>query len=433
MDSKRYRARITLSIAIIGLVLTAACERAEKEAEQPATRFIPKAGPLSYPRAENQVGFPVAATQAAIPLDNAQTPAKIALGEKLFFDGRLSVDGTVACSTCHDPAHAFTDARPTSIGIQNRAGQRNAPTILNALYNKTQFWDGRAETLEDQAALPIVNPSEMGQPTLDAAVARIAAIPEYQEAFDEVFSRPPNGADLARAIASYERTQYSFDSPFDRFIAGEKNAIDDSTKRGWEIFNTRGRCNKCHALSEQKRDPTFFMDNDFHNIGVGIIRHNVVALACKAEQSINSGNTIAVDTAAIQSDMSVLGRFLITKKALDTAAFKTPGLRNVLVTAPYFHDGSQETLWDVLDHYNKGDGVHNPYLDQDMQPLALSEPDIDDVVAFLASLTSPDYHDLGIQELERQRALSKTNRPQRDTARAFGPKPVQPKPPGHCP
>ncbi len=172
------------------------------------------------------------------------------------------------------------------------------------------------------------------------------------------------------------------------------------------------------------------MDNDFHNIGIGIIRHNVVALARQAKQLIKSGDTAAVDRAAIQSDMSALGRFLITKQEPDIAAFKTPGLRNVLVTGPYFHDGSQKTLWDVMDHYNKGDGLQNPYLDQDIQPLALTEADIDDIVAFLASLTSPDYKELGVTELARQHELSLTKRPQRDTPRAFGPKPVQPTPPG---
>jgi cytochrome c peroxidase len=160
---------------------------------------------------------------------------KISLGEKLFFDGRLSADGTVACSSCHDPARAFTDSRPVSIGINGRVGQRNAPTILNALYNKSQFWDGRVKTLEEQAALPIINPDEMGQPSMDAAIAKIGAIAEYKEVFQRVFGHPPNGPDLVRAIASYERT------PFDHFIAGQKNAINDSAKRGWELFNTKGR------------------------------------------------------------------------------------------------------------------------------------------------------------------------------------------------
>jgi cytochrome c peroxidase len=144
------------------------------------------------------------------------------------------------------------------------------------------------KTLEEQAPRPIANPSEMGQPSLDAAVVQIAALPEYQQAFRSVFGRTPSGRDLVRAIASYERTQFLFDSPFDHFIAGDKNAISESAKRGWELFNTRARCNKCHALTEEKRDATYFTDNDFHNIGIGI-RHDVVALACQAEQLINSG------------------------------------------------------------------------------------------------------------------------------------------------
>jgi cytochrome c peroxidase len=395
-------------------------------------RPIPIAGPLAEPKSLKQVGVPVEATRAAVPTDNPQTPEKIALGQKLFFDGRLSVDGTVACSTCHDPVHAFAEGRPVSIGVKGRVGQRNAPTVLNALYNKSQFWDGRARTLEEQAALPITNSSEMGQPSLDAAVAQVASLPEYQQAFRSVFGRPPSGPNLVRAIASYERTQFSFDSPFDHFIAGDKNAISESAKRGWELFNAKARCDKCHALTEEKRDATYFTDNDFHNIGIGIIRHNVVALACQAEQEINSGNAIAVDRAAIQTNMSALGRFLITKKDADIASFKTPDLRNVLMTAPYFHDGSQETLWDVMDHYNKGDGIHNPYLDPDMQPLALNEGEIDDVVAFLVTLTSAQYAEQGAREFAMQRELSRTNRSQRDTARAFGPKPVQPKPSRNC-
>jgi cytochrome c peroxidase len=393
---------------------------------------IPDAGPLARPRPLQQVGLPVELTRKVTPPDNPQSPEKIALGQKLFFEGRLSADGTVACATCHDPARAFTDGRPTSVGIDGRTGQRNAPTVLNALYNKAQFWDGRANSLEEQAKLPIVNRVEMGQPSLDAAVAKIAGVEDYKQAFLTVFGRPVNGPDLLRAVASYERALVSFDSPFDHFVAGDKNAIDDAAKRGWELFNTKAQCNKCHALTDTKRDVANFMDNDFHNIGIGIIKHDVVALAVKAEKRIASGDTAAIDQAAIGTDMSALGRFLITKKDVDTASFKTPNLRNVLVTGPYFHDGSQETLWDVIDHYNKGDGLKNPWLDEDIQPLALTEEEIDDLVAFLASLTSPDYQTLGARELVRQRALSRTSRPQRDTKRAFGPKLPKPKSPRSC-
>ena len=385
---------------------------------------IPKSGPLAQPRSTRQVGLPSDKTLAAIPPDNPQTAEKIALGQKLFFDGRLSVDGTVACATCHDPQRAFTDGRPTSIGVLGRRGQRNSPTVLNALYNQTQFWDGRAKTLEDQAALPITNPVEMGQPDLEAAVASLAPLPEYQQAFQAVFGRPPNAQDLVRALASYERTLTSFDSPFDRFLAGDAEAIDESAKRGWVLFNDRARCNKCHALPDETPDLTNFKDDDFHNIGVLIVRHRVVPLARKAERLVDSGNVAEVDRAAIQSEMSALGRFLVTKKEPDIASFKTPGLRNVLVTGPYFHDGSHETLWDVLDHYNKGAGLRDPWLDQDIQPLGLQESELDDLVAFMASLTSDVYREQGAQELGRQRALSRTNRPHRNTQRAFGPRPA---------
>ncbi len=419
---------VRVSVVMVGLIAVVSDTSGDTSAPAQHARPppIPKPGPLAQPRSTRQVGLPAGQTLAAVPPDNPQTAEKVALGQKLFFDGRLSVDGTVACATCHDPGRAFTDGRATSIGVQSRSGQRNAPTVLNALYNKTQFWDGRAKTLEDQAAFPIVNPVEMGQPDLEAAVKALAAWPEYQQAFQQIFGRPLNGQDLVRAIASYERTLTSFDSPFDRFLAGDEKAIDQSAKRGWVLFNDRARCNKCHALPDETPDLTNFKDDDFHNIGVLIVRHRVGPLAHKAEKLVDSGNALDVDRAAIQTDMSALGRFLVTKQQADIASFKTPGLRNVLVTAPYFHDGSHQTLWDVLDHYNKGAGLRDPWLDQDIQPLGLRESELDDLVAFMASLTSDVYQAQGAQELARQRALARTNRPFRDTRRAFGPKPPRP-------
>lgn len=387
-----------------------------------------KQGPLAEPRSLDQVGLPKVLTEYAIS-PATLTPAKVALGQKLFFEPRLSGDGTVACATCHDPNRAFTDGRPTSVGIHGRVGQRNAPTILNALYNKYQFWDGRVSTLEQQAAMPITNPFEMGSASIGDAVSRIASDKDYQTQFGQAFGRGVNEQDMLSAIADYERTLTSFDAPFDHFIAGEANAISDSAKRGWELFNTKARCHLCHALTENQQDATLFIDNDFHNIGIGILRHRVAPLAQRAERELAQGHLPAIDTAAITSEMSVLGRFLVTRKRSDVASFKTPGLRNVVVTAPYFHDGSMQTLWDVMDHYNKGDGITNPWLDKDMQPLALSESEINDVVAFLASLTSPQYKEVGDREYARQLAISKVSRPQRDTTRAFGPKPVQPPPP----
>jgi cytochrome c peroxidase len=387
-----------------------------------------KQGPLAEPRSSNQVGFPTVLTNYVIS-PATLTPARVALGQKLFFEPRLSSDGTVACATCHDPARAFTDGRPLSVGIHGRLGQRNSPTVLNSLYNKTQFWDGRVNTLEDQAALPITNPFEMGSASIRDAVSSIAGDKDYQTQFMEAFGRPVNEQDMLQAIAAYERTLTSFDSPFDHFIAGDANAISDSAKRGWELFNAKARCHLCHALTDNQPDATLFTDNDFHNVGIGILRHRVAPLAQQAERELAQGHLAAIDTAAITSEMSVLGRFLVTKEKSDIASFKTPGFRNIIVTGPYFHDGSMQTLWDVMDHYNKGDGITNPWLDKEMQPLALSESEIDDVVAFAASLTSPQYKEVGDQEYARQLAISKVSRPQRDTARAFGPKPLQPPPP----
>jgi cytochrome c peroxidase len=389
---------------------------------------LPQAGPLAEPRSSNQVGFPTVLTEYAISPATLK-PARIALGQKLFFEPRLSGNGTVACATCHDPERAFTDGRPASVGIHGRVGQRNAPTVLNALYNKHQFWDGRVSTLEQQAVMPITNPFEMGSASIGDAVSRITSDKDYQSQFMQAFGRGVNEQDMLSAIAAYERTLASFDSPFDHFIVGQANAISESAKRGWELFNTKARCHHCHALTENQRDATLFIDNDFHNIGIGILRHRVAPLAQQTEREVAQGHLPAIDTAAITSEMSVLGRFLVTRKQSDIASFKTPGLRNVLVTGPYFHDGSMQSLWDVMDHYNKGDGIADPWLDKDMQPLALTDPEIDDAVAFLASLTSRQYKEAGDREYARQLALSKVSRPQRDTGRAFGPKPKQPPPP----
>ena len=173
---------------------------------------LPKPGPLAEPRSSTQVGFPTVLTEYVISPFTLR-PARVALGQKLFFEPRLSGDGTVACATCHDPARAFTDGRPVSVGIHGRVGQRNAPTILNALYNKTQFWDGRVNTLEQQAALPITNPFEMGSASIGDAVSRIADDKDYQTQFMQAFGRGVNEQDMVSAIAAYERTLTSFDSP----------------------------------------------------------------------------------------------------------------------------------------------------------------------------------------------------------------------------
>lgn len=375
-------------------------------------------GRLADPEPAKQAGFPHDLYRWVLPADNLERPPeKIGLGRALFFDRRLSADNKESCSTCHDPEKGFTDQLPTAMGIHNQFGQRNAPTIINATFNILQFWDGREPTLEDQARRPILNPIEMGMPDEKTLVDKLKTAPEYQKAFMEVFGHPPNFDDMTKALAAFERTQVAFDSPFDKFVEGDEQALTEQQQHGWSLFNGKGRCLSCHGVNPVQ---PMFSDNRFHNIGVSAHNKNFVELARKALRvSAEGGGAAQIDQLAIQTDMSELGRFLITKEPHDIGAFRTMGLRNLLVTEPYFHDGSQATLWDTIDHYNKG-GVQNPYLDGGIVPLGLSEQEIDDLVAFLKSLTSPRYADAAEHEYAAQLARSKTDRPQRDVDAAMG-------------
>ncbi len=295
--------------------------------------------------------------EITVPANAVPTQDKIALGDKLFNEKRLSVDDSVSCATCHDPARGFVDHKPQSEGIGAHRGHRNAPTVLNAMFNATQFWDGRAATLEAQAKLPILNPIEMGQRSPEDVVKKVRGIPEYVQSFRAVFGRDVNYDDLAAAIAAFERTQFAGDAPFDHFLAGDDKAIDDDAKRGWAIFNGKGRCNSCHAFSAVS---PIFSDQKFHNIGIAAHKTDFITLAAKGVAMVRSGDLEQIDHLAIETDLSELGRFLVTKNLSDVGTFKTPTLRNIMVTGPYMHDGSLTTLWDVMDHYNKG-GVPNPY------------------------------------------------------------------------
>ncbi|MGH6856934.1 MAG: cytochrome-c peroxidase [Methylocella sp.] len=354
----------------------------------------------------------------AVPPGREPTAQLVALGDKLFDDKRLSADDTVACKTCHDPAKGFSDHRgnsATSAGVQDQHGQRNAPTVLNAMFQASQFWDGRAPALEDQAKLPILNPIEMGQKSPGDVVAKIARIQEYSDAFKSLFGHDVTYDDIAAAIAAFERTQYSANSPFDRFLAGDPQAIGAAAQRGWALFQGKGRCSSCHAFNAVS---PLFSDQKFHNIGIAAHKQNFADLARKALAILRTGDTKQIDELALQTSYSELGRFLVTKNPADIGAFKSETLRNIGITGPYMHDGSLATLWDVMDHYNKG-GVPNPYLDGGMQRLALSEAEIDDLVAFLFTLTDDRFADFNKAEMERQTSL-KTNRPQRETEIAEG-------------
>ena len=267
------------------------------------------------------------------------------------------------------------------------------------MFYNSMFWDGRAATLEEQSTLPILNPVEMGQKDPKDVVAKLAAIPEFVEAFQKVFGRPPNWEDLGKALGAFERTRLSTEAPFDRFLHGDQKALNASQQRGWTLFTGKARCGSCHTY-----DPALplFGDNRFHNTGVAAGKQDFNQLAKRATESAAGADKEQIDTLALETDYSELGRFLVTQKREDIGAFKTPFLRDVLLTGPYMHDGSLETLWDVVEFFSKG-GERNPFLDAEMKPLGLTASEVDDLVNFLSALTSDRFAELRAAELDRQR------------------------------
>ena len=295
----------------------------------------------------------LSADAAYLPDGNPLSAEKIALGRLLYFDSRLSKDGTVSCATCHVPARAFTDGRRVSPGVGQQLGARNSPTIVNRLFSKEQFWDGRAADLEDQVHGPLMNPLEMGMPSDAEVAARMRAITGYPPLFRRAFGDERiEFRRIAEALAAYERTVVSGDSPYDRYLAGDATALSDGQQRGLGVFLGRGRCSTCHVGFN-------FTDESYRNLGVG----------------------------AGQPETD-LGRYVVTKRDEDRGAFKTPTLRNVARTAPYMHDGSEATLLDVVEFYDRG-GNANAWLSKDMQPLSLSAQEKRDLVAFMEALSGP--------------------------------------------
>jgi cytochrome c peroxidase len=327
-----------------------------------------------------------------IPSDNPMAAAKVELGRMLFFEVRLSADGTVSCASCHDPKRAFTDGRTIAEGIAGRRGVRNSPTLLNAMFNTGQFWDGRAGTLEEQAKMPLINPDEMGNRSYDSVVARLASNPEYAKQFQEVFGGPPTIGGVAKAIAAYERTLISGDSPVDRYVAGDVNALSESARSGLTLFRGKARCGVCHAFNQNFAAFAtfpFFTDGNYRNTGVAVNFSGFNALARLAMAASRDESGKGTLELARHERAGDLGRFIFSGNTLDIGAFRTPSLRNVALTAPYFHDGSAATLEEVVRFYLKG-GNENPNRDWQLEPVPLSEGEQRDLVEFLKALTSDD-------------------------------------------
>jgi cytochrome c peroxidase len=297
------------------------------------------------------------------PDDNPYTPAMRELGWLLFFDRRLSSDGTVSCASCHRPEKAFTDGAAVSTGIGGRKGRRSAPSLVNRAYSVSQFWDGSAASLEEQVRRPLANPLEMTR-HLDTAAAhqscveRVASVPGYVQRFEQVFGpRSITMENIARAIATFERTILSGNAPYDRYEAGDPDALTPQQVRGMQVFFEKAQCDRCHIGFNST-------DGAYLNTGIGM-----------------------------DQPTPDLGRYLVTKKEKDRGAFKVPTLREVEHTAPYMHDGSLATLGDVIEHYDRG-GIKNPWLHPLMKPLHLTVQEKKDLVEFLKALSGEGWQQL---------------------------------------
>lgn len=309
------RLRCTLSLiaaaliaaSVVGWQMTALrAEAAKTDAKKAGSRRAAANAPAAAQLPRIPIGLP----PLLIPEDNPMTPEKVELGKMLYFDKRLSRDGTVACATCHDPQMAWAENTPTSEGIDKQVGARNSPTVINAAYAPVQFWDGRAATLEEQALGSIANPIEMGH-ALDAMVQDLSKIADYNDRFEQVFGTGVTKEGVAKAIAAFERTVLSGNSPYDKFKAGDAKALTSAQKRGMELFEESG-CATCHS-------GPLLSNGKFYSAGVGM-----------------------------DKDKPDEGRKAVTNKDRDLGKFRTPSLREVAKTAPYFHDGSAATLEEAV-------------------------------------------------------------------------------------
>jgi cytochrome c peroxidase len=338
---------------------------------------------------------PLGLPPVPVPKDNPLTPDKIELGRKLFFDRRLSLNNTFSCAMCHVPEQGFTsNEQATAVGIEGRTVRRNSPTLYNAGYFTRLFHDGRESSLEQQVWGPLLARNEMGAPSVGYVVEKIRGLPDYAGQFEKAFGRGASMETLGMAIASYERTLNSADSPFDRWRFGKrKDTLSPEAKRGFELFTGKAGCSSCHRIEENY---ALLTDQDLHNTGIGY-RAAMGGSAAKQKIPAAPGLVFEIDPAVLASvsepKPNDLGLYEITQNPADRWKYRTPSLRNVALTAPYMHDGSLATLRNVVEFYNAG-GVPNENLDPGIKPLNLTDREMDALVEFLGSLTGSNVQDL---------------------------------------
>ncbi len=325
-----------------------------------------------------------------VPADNALSAAKIELGRMLFFDRRLSSNDTFSCAICHIPEQGFTNNEiSTAVGVEGRSVKRNSPSLYNVGFYEKLFQDGREDTLEQQAWSPLLARNEMDNPSFGYVIRKIKGIKEYKGRFEQAFDgETVTIATVSKALASYQRTLISANSPFDRWYYGkQENALNAEEKAGFNLFAGKAQCVQCHTIGSED---AFFTDNKTHNTGHGYASSmgqneltTRVQLAPGVFVDVPREIIAEVDLKKKENDV---GLYQVTQNPFDRWKYRTPTLRNIELTAPYMHDGAFGTLREVIEFYNQG-GIENELLSPLIKPLGLSSLEIDQLVAFLRSLT----------------------------------------------
>jgi cytochrome c peroxidase len=340
---------------------------------------------------------PLGLPPVPVPDNNPITAEKINLGRKLFYDRRLSINNTFSCAMCHIPEQGFTNNEmATAVGVEGRTVRRNSPTLYNVAYVQTLFHDSRENTLEQQVWSPLLAHNEMANPSIGYVIDDIKDSPDYAGLFEKAFDKPPSMETIGMAIASYERTLNSANSPFDRWYFGkDKDALDAKAQRGFQLFTGKAQCSQCHT---DNKEYALFTDNNLHNTGIGYA-DAMTDKTANPLQRVQISPGVYVDVASVtinsvaEPKANDLGRYEVTQNSQDRWRYKTPSLRNVQLTAPYMHNGSLATLREVVEFYNRG-GIPNENLDPLIKPLHLTSTETDDLTAFLEALTGDNVEEL---------------------------------------